>query len=171
MANGGDQGFFLGMMAARRAREQRGSPNQAGRSSGGGVLFNIFPTMIIPMIIYTIVAFVAGEGAMTSALFNIPMVSGGSWALTTGDLLIVVGLLFLFVEMVKAAGSGTATIINHGLSMLVFVIAIALFLLIGKFATSTFFILMMMALFDTVAGFVVTIVAARRDLAVGDGGA
>ena len=170
MANGGDQGFFLGMMAARRARERHDS-NQAGRSSGGGVLFNIFPTMVIPMVIYAVVAFLAGDGAMVSPLFEIPMVSGGAWALTTGDLLIVVGLLFLFIEMVKAAGSGTATIINHGLSMMVFVIAIALFLLVGQFATSTFFILMMMALFDTVAGFVVTIVAARRDLAVGDGGA
>ncbi len=171
MANGGDQGFFMGMMAARRARERRSSQNQAGRNSGGGVLFNIFPTMVIPMVIYAVVTFIGGVDAMVAPLFQIPMVSGGNWALTTGDLLIVVGLLFLFIEMVKAAGSGPATIINHGLSMLVFVIAIALFLLVGKFATSTFFILMIMTLTDVVAGFVVTIVAARRDLAVGDGGA
>jgi hypothetical protein len=51
--------------------------------------------------------------------------------------------------------------------MLVFVIAMALFLLVGRFGTSVFFLLTMMALMDTVAGFVVTIVAARRDLAVG----
>jgi hypothetical protein len=47
------------------------------------------------------------------------------------------------------------------------VIAMALFLLVGRFGTSVFFLLTMMALMDTVAGFVVTIVAARRDLAVG----
>jgi len=74
------------------------------------------------------------------------------------------------MELIKAAGSGTATIINHGLSMMIFVIAMALFLLVGQFSTSTFFLIMLMTLMDTVAGFVVTIVAARRDLAVGGEG-
>jgi len=49
----------------------------------------------------------------------------------------------------------------------VFVIGLVLFLLVGQFATSVFFLLTVMALLDTVAGFVVTIVSARRDLAVG----
>ncbi len=89
MANGGDQGFFMGMMAARRARERRSSQNQAGRNSGGGVLFNIFPTMVIPMVIYAVVAFIGGVDAMVAPLFQIPMVSGGNWALTTGDSLSV----------------------------------------------------------------------------------
>ncbi|MEE2525990.1 hypothetical protein V0U79_06395 [Hyphobacterium sp. HN65] len=167
MANGGDQGFFLGMTASRRARERRASGGN-GQQRGGGTLFNIFPKMVIPVIIYAVVAFMAGPGAMTSELFSVRMVSGADWVLTTGDLLLILGLLVFFIEMVKAAGSGTATILNHGLSMLVFVIALALFLLMEQFATSTFFILMVMALIDTLAGFVVTIVAARRDLAVAD---
>tara|TARA_R110002072_G_scaffold174905_1_gene330722 strand:+ start:931 stop:1437 length:507 start_codon:yes stop_codon:yes gene_type:complete len=168
MAGGGDQGFFLGMMAARRARERRGE-GQTGRSSGGGALFNIFPKMVIPVIIYAVVAFIGGREAMDSILFEVPMVSNVDWGLTTGDLLLVLGLVFLFIELVKSAGSGTATIVNHGLSMVVFVVCLALFLLVGQFATSTFFVLMFMTLTDVVAGFVVTIVAARRDLAVGDG--
>ncbi|MEE2566347.1 hypothetical protein [Hyphobacterium marinum] len=169
MANGGDQGFFLGMMAARRAREQRQGAAGAGQKSGGGALFNIFPKMVIPIIIYAIIAFIGGADTMRATLFEVPMVSNVNWALTTGDLLLVLGLVFLFIEMVKSAGSGTSTIVNHGLSMVVFVIALALFLLVGQFATSTFFVLMFMTLTDTVAGFVVTIVAARRDLAVADG--
>lgn len=168
MANGGDQGFFLGMMAARRARERRGEV-QSGRSSGGGALFNIFPKMVVPIIIYAIIAFIGGREAMESTLFSVPMVSDVEWGLKTGDLLLVLGLVFLFIELVKSAGSGTATIVNHGLSMVVFVLSLALFLLVGQFATSTFFVLMFMTLTDVVAGFVVTIVAARRDLAVGDG--
>lgn len=170
MAGGGDQGFFLGMMAARRARERRGDV-QTSRRSGGGALFNIFPKMLIPVIIYAIVAFIGGADVMRATLFEVPMVSNVNWGLTTGDLLLVLGLIFLFIEMVKSAGSGTSTIVNHGLSMVVFVVCLALFLLVAQFATSTFFVLMFMTLTDVVAGFVVTIVAARRDLAVGDGGA
>jgi hypothetical protein len=167
MANGGDQGFFLGMMASRRAQERRAAGGN-GQHRGGGALFNIFPKMIIPVIIYSVVAFIWGGEIMTSVVFSPTMVSGAVWTLTVGDLLIILGLVFLFIETVKAAGSGTATIMNHGLSMIVFVISMALFLLVGKFATSTFFILMTMTLIDTLAGFVVTVVAARRDLAVAD---
>jgi hypothetical protein len=54
--------------------------------------------------------------------------------------------------------------------MMVFVVAMALFLLVGKFGTSAFFLLTLMTLMDTVGGFVVTVVAARRDLAVGGEG-
>ncbi len=169
MSGGGDNGVMLGMMAANRA--QRGGPAK-GKSS----MFNVFPLMIIPVIIYVVIAFVFGgadQASMALALdwtvFRIPMVSG-PWSLPLGDFLVIVGMFFLFIEQIKAAGSGTATIINHGLSMAVFVVAMALFLLVGKFGTSAFFLLTLMTLMDTVGGFVVTVVAARRDLAVGGEG-
>jgi hypothetical protein len=167
MANGGDQGFFLGMMASRRARERRAA-GEGGQQRGGGALFNIFPLMIIPVIIYSIVAVIGGQEAVSSVLFSLTMVSGEEWRLSLGDILVILGLIALFIETVKAAGSGTATIMNHGLSMLVFVVCLALFLLVGSFATSVFFILMSMTLIDTLAGFIITIVAARRDLAVAE---
>lgn len=159
MAGGGDNGVLLGMTAANQA-QRRG-----GRGNGGGSMFNVFPLLIIPVIIYTLVAYTTGAD-MSEALFEVNMVSG-TLAISKGDLLVILGMIMLFMELIKAAGSGTATIINHGLSMMIFVIAMALFLLVGNFATSTFFLLTLMALMDTVAGFVVTIVAARRDLAVG----
>lgn len=128
--------------------------------------------MIVPIVIYALVAFIAGTDAMSSVLFTIPMMSTpDGWGLTTGDLLLVLGLIFLFIEFMESAGTGSTTIINHALSMVVFVIALALFLLVGRFATSTFFILTAMTLIDVMAGFVVTIIASRRDLAVGDAGA
>ncbi|MFC4725564.1 hypothetical protein AB6B38_13165 [Glycocaulis abyssi] len=130
-------------------------------------MFSIFPKLSISMIIYAIVAFTFGTDAMGSRLFEIPMMSGANWGLTPGDLILMLALFFLFIEMVKSSDTGTASIINHGMSMLVFVAGLVLFLLIPQFASSTFFLLVLMALLDTVAGFIVTIVAARRDLAVG----
>jgi hypothetical protein len=158
---GGDNGMLLGMMAANRA--QRG-----GRTKGDSSMFNVFPLMIIPVIAYAAIAYTVGAD-MSVGVFTVPMVNG-QLDLSMGDLLIILGMFMLFVELVKSAGSGTATIINHGLSMAVFVIAMALFLLNGTFGTAAFFLITLMTLMDTVAGFVVTIVAARRDLAVGGEG-
>jgi hypothetical protein len=166
MAGGGDNGVLLGMTAANQAKK-------AGRQDGGSSMFNVIPLIIIPVIAYSVlVIFTGGDPAaaaqlMGNTVFQVQLVSG-PWAMTVGDLLIILGMLTLFIELVKSAGTGTATIINHGLSMAVFVIAMALFLLVGRFGTSVFFLITMMALMDTVAGFVVTIVAARRDLAVGE---
>jgi len=158
MAGGGDNGMLLGMMAANRAQK-------GGRPKGDGSMFNVFPLMIVPVIIYSVVVMFMG-GDLTSPIFAVPM-SSGQLDLSQGDILVILGMFFLFIELVKAAGSGTATIINHAASMLVFVIAFGLFLLSEGFGTATFFLIALMTLMDTVAGFIITIVAARRDLAVG----
>ncbi|MBR9824288.1 MAG: hypothetical protein GYB36_00620 [Alphaproteobacteria bacterium] len=158
---GGDNGVLLGMMAANRAGQG------GGRSNGGGSMFNVFPKMVIPVIAYAVVAMMGIE--MTQQVFVVPMVNA-QLPLAVGDILIILGMIMLFIELIKSAGSGTATILNHGLSMGVFVIALTLFLLVGQFGTAAFFLLTLMALMDTVAGFVVTIVSARRDLAVGGEG-
>jgi hypothetical protein len=50
--------------------------------------------------------------------------------------------------------------------MMVFVACLILFLIWDRAATSTFFLLMLMALIDVIAGFSVTINAARRDHSV-----
>ena len=69
--------------------------------------------------------------------------------------------------MIGAASSGTSSLLNHGLSMAALLIGILLFLLVPVFATSTFFLLIIMALLDVVAGFTVTAISARRDLGAG----
>jgi len=48
------------------------------------------------------------------------------------------------------------------------IVSLIEFLLFKSFATSVFFFLMMMTLLDVLAGFMVTIVSARRDFGVGD---
>lgn len=164
MPTGAGSGVFMGVQAANRRRN--GTPARRGIS-----VFSIFPKLIIPMIIYAIIAFLGSTetvaARLADPLFEIGMMSGASWGLTPGDLVLMLALFFLFIEIVKSSDTGTASIINHGMSMLVFVIGLVLFLLVGRFATSVFFLLTVMALLDTVAGFVVTIVSARRDLAVG----
>jgi len=149
-------------------------------------LFSVFPLLVIPVAIYAIMAFTtggvdpdtlaAGEAAvapLASALnggaLTLNMISGVEWKLTNGDLLILMALGLLFLEILKSTSTGTATIMNHAISMILFIACLILFLLSQNFATSTFFILTIMTLLDVLAGVVVTIVSARRDFAVGEG--
>ncbi|HHI89085.1 MAG TPA: hypothetical protein ENK01_03945, partial [Hellea balneolensis] len=83
--------------------------------------------------------------------------------------LIALSLCMLFFELLKSTGIGRAAIMNHAFSMVLFIICLVEFLMFGAFATSVFFLIMLMALMDVMAGFMVTIASARRDFAVSDG--
>ena len=82
------------------------------------------------------------------------------------DLLIFLSLFMLFFELLKATSNNKIAIINHSLSMILFVICLVEFLLVPAFATSTFALIALMTLLDVMAGFIVTIVASRRELEV-----
>ena len=53
------------------------------------------------------------------------------------------------------------------LSMILFVVCLVAFLLVKGFATSTFFLIVVMILLDVLAGFIVTIIASRKDFDLG----
>ena len=139
-----------------------------------GAIFNVFPLILIPVLTYNIWAFGAtaaengdGEGVrrhLNAPWIDIPMASGAHWIITFGDVMVLLALILLFVELLKSTSTGTAAIFNHALSMLVFIICLVEFLLHPAFATSVFFIILVMALLDVLAGVVVTIISARRDV-------
>ena len=108
----------------------------ANRGRGGSV---IPPLLLIPLLAYNFFAFLfmGGSPAGWSAvqLLAIPMVSGQVWALTAGDLILVVGLVCLFFEVLKSTNTGRASVIEHMLSTLVFVVFLVEFLLVGAAAT------------------------------------
>ena len=81
-----------------------------------------------------------------------------------GDLLLVVGLLLLCVEVYRATSSSSAAILNHVLSLVVFIIALIELLVMPRMANMTFFLIVLMTLSAVIAGFTVTISTARRDI-------
>ena len=126
------------------------------------------PLFGVILIIYNVIM-ATSDASLTVAkpLVEARLISGAEWKMTTGELLIVIGIFVLFIEMFKATRTGTASILDHGLSMLVFVVFVIEFLVVKGAGNSTFLILGLMSLVDVVAGFSITIVSARRDLAVG----
>lgn len=130
------------------------------------------PFLIIPLILYNVFAFgFLGEGASswTAALVEVNMVSGTVFRLDLGSTLILVALILLFFEVLKATRIGSITIWDHMLSTFVFVAYLLEFILVGAAATSVFFVLTVIALIDLLAGFAVSLRAATRDVAI-DGG-
>lgn len=103
------------------------------------------------------------DQGLDSAVFTIGMFSGDVWHVSFGDVFLALSLVLLFIEIVKATRTDSTSIINHGLSMLVAVTCIIQFVVAEGFSNSVFFLLTLMTLLDVVAGFTVTIVAAKRD--------
>ena len=151
-------------------------------------IFGIFPLLVIPVALYNLLAIgfggsvemanefgeiIRADSAPILSLLNdrflgLPMISGVDWILTKGDAILLLAVVFLFLEILKSTSTGTSTIINHAVSMILFIVCLIQFLLLPNFATSTFFILMSMTLLDVLVGVVVTIVSARRDFGVGE---
>jgi hypothetical protein len=129
------------------------------------------PLMVIPLVIYNIVVVFAGGGPATgplgARLFWLPMLSGATWTFTWGDLILLTTLGVLFAELVKATYTSSISLVDHGLSMLVFVACLVEFLVVGAAATSVFFFILTAAMIDVVAGFTIGIRVARRDLTIG----
>ncbi len=133
----------------------------------------VAPLLLIPILIYGLVALTSGDAAtaesLKSSIFGIPMISGGRWVFTIGDLVLLSGLVTLFIEILKAARTKSDAIVNHSFSMLLLLAAVISFLVVPGFGTSVFFLLVIMCVLDVVAGPIVSIVAARRDFGVGEG--
>jgi hypothetical protein len=134
-------------------------------------MLGLVPLLIIPFILYNLGLtglFGTGNGdPWASEIVSVSMMSGGVWTMTLGDLLIVVALILLFVEMIKSTRTSNASVVDHLLSTFVFVAFLVEFLLVQGAAHSVFFTLMVIALFDVLAGFSVSLRSAGRDVTFG----
>ena len=126
------------------------------------------PLFVIPLVIYNLLM-LSGDvaSALSASLFSVRLMSGATWSFSVHDAFIVGGVLVLYFEIFKSTGTGMASVLDHTLSMLVFIVFLVEFLVVAACGTSTFFALALMSLLDVIAGFTVSIVAARRDFAIG----
>ena len=140
-------------------------------------IFTVIPLLVIPILIYNVIAWGGATFSTAEAVrarmdvdfMSVPMASGAEWAITPGHGLIALSLCMLFFELLKSTGIGRAAVMNHAFSMVLFIVCLVEFLMFDAFATSVFFLIMLMALMDTMAGFMVTLASARRDINVEGG--
>jgi hypothetical protein len=130
-------------------------------------MFGAIPLLIVPFVLYNLGLlgiFGGGDYPWAIQMFSIRMMSGGVFSMTLGDLIVLIGLLLFFVEILKSTRTTSASIMDHLLSTFVFVAFLVEFLLVKGAAHSVFFILMVIALVDVLAGFSVSMRAASRDI-------
>ncbi len=131
----------------------------------------VIPLLVISFIVYNVVVMFGGdataEAILSRQIFALPMVSGARWVFTMGDLIILMTMILLFIELIKSTYTSSSQMIDHGLSMLVFIACLVEFLLVPKATSSVFFIILTATLIDVVAGALIGIRTARRDLNLG----
>lgn len=129
------------------------------------------PLLVVSFILYNLgLAGLFGGGPngdpWQTELFSFRMMSGGVFSMTLGMLMIVIALLLFFIEIVKSTRTSNASVIDHLLSTFVFVAFLVEFLLVRGAAHPVFFVLMVIALIDVLAGFSVSLRSAGRDVSI-----
>jgi hypothetical protein len=127
-----------------------------------------FPLLLVPFVIYNIIVFIfrmPGD-IWTSPATTVHMMSGQDWVLTWEDILLAFSIVLLWIEIVKSTRIGMRGVMDHILAMALFIAMLVEFLLVPQAATSTFFLLMTISLVDVLAGFVVSVRSAQRQIEV-----
>jgi hypothetical protein len=131
----------------------------------------VIPLLVISFIVYNVVVLFGGDvtahDILSRSLFSMPMVSGARWVFTIGDMIILLTMVLLFAELIKSTYTSSSQMVDHGLSMIVFIACLVEFLLVPKATSSVFFFILIAALIDVVAGALIGIRTARRDLNIG----
>jgi hypothetical protein len=124
-----------------------------------------FPLLLIPFVLYMMVAYLLDTDFGT-VLFSVPLLSGRTMAISVGDILVLLGIVLLYVEILKATRLASRAIMDHILSFVLFIVMIIMFITVPRAATSTFLMLMTLCCADVLGGFTITIRTAQRDIAV-----
>jgi hypothetical protein len=122
------------------------------------------PLLLIPVAAYAALAITLGGGLfsihasarLTRPLFDLTTARGGVWPVSAADLLLAAALVVAFLDLIRGMGDRRAAMVNHALSIALFVACLAAILVAPAFANSTFFLITLMVLLDLAAGFLAT---------------
>jgi hypothetical protein len=131
------------------------------------------PLLIFPFAIYNLVVLLMPGFSWNKEIWHVYMISGGEWGITASDVIIAGSVVILLIDMLKSARrSGRRTIVDHVLSMILFVGMLIEFMTVKAVVSSTFFLLLVISFVDVAGGFAVSIraAAARRDILLDEAG-
>ncbi len=132
-------------------------------------IFKYIPLFLYLLIAYLATFYIQGEMALSSlssTIYELKLFSGAVFKLSWNGVLLTLGVIFLFFEILKSTRTSNASIIDHMLSAMVFIGFLVVFIVKPQAASEAFFILMLMSLIDVIAGFTITITSARRDFGI-----
>ena len=95
-------------------------------------------------------------------LFDLNLASGKVISFYIEHILLVLGMIILYFEILRSTRNSLHTVIDHTLSTLVFIGFFTQFLLVPSRGNFTFLLLTLMSLLDVVAGFTISISNTRN---------
>ena len=126
------------------------------------VVLQAFPVLAVVVAAYNFVV-VLGSRAVGDVIREVTLPSGAIWPITVGDVFIVTALVLVLIEF-ASLGSGRASVVNHALSAIVFMICVAELLFVPGCGTAEFALITLIVGLDVVAGYSLTARLARRNL-------
>ena len=124
-----------------------------------------FPLLLVPFALYNMVAFLL-DLSFDTALFGFSLLSGQSVAVSAGDVLVILGVLLLYVEILKVTRLAAKAVMDHLLSVMLFAAMAFEFVSVQRAATSTFLVLLVLSFVDVISGLSLAIPAAPRGIAL-----
>lgn len=128
------------------------------------------PSIVIALIAYNVFIVFSGSADPTDLLrttvLTLPLMTG-PLRLSWGDLIILLTMVLLFIELMKSTYSTATALLDHGLSMVVFIICLVELLTVRQAATSVFFFITFATAIDVIAGYTIGVSVARRNLNIG----
>ena len=123
-----------------------------------------FPLLLIPFALYNMMAFLLDTPVATE-LYAIPLPADRHMAVSFGDALVVLAMLLLYLEVLKAARASKA-VMDHLLALILFAAMAAEFALVPQAQTPAFLFITVLAFVDLLIGVSVSRRAKRHDIIV-----
>lgn len=103
--------------------------------------------------------------SLDTMVFSFTLQNGSIISLLVSDILIITGVIFTFIEVIKSATISNSAV-ESSFSILVAVAFLVLFLLYKDTSNKTFLILTLMSFTEAIAGFIIAVNTARRDITI-----
>ena len=131
-----------------------------------------FPLLLIPFAFFNIAVFLLDMplgDEEKSAVFTIPLASEAtlppifdrSMPVTLGDLIVAIGILLLYVEMIKSVRPGGKSMVDHLLSFILFLVMAGELVFVPRATSPTLLLLAVLGFVDFITGISVRLAQPR----------
>ena len=110
-----------------------------------------FPLLLVPFAIYNMVAFLL-DLSFDDTLLEIPLQAQRTMPVTSGVALMILGVLLLYLEVLKVTRLTRKLVTDHILSLILIGGMVFEFLAVPKAATPTFLVLLALEFVDVLGG-------------------
>lgn len=125
---------------------------------------SIVPTMLLPALVY---GFITPFTTTSKPVAVWNLSSGDMTVLTTGQLIILLGIICLGIEVIKATRMSAWGMADHITSLVLLLVMAILYLTVYGYGNGTWFLLCAMQAVDVAIGVIVSVSVARRDFGGG----